>query len=69
MGCHSAYNLIFSPSKLVTQSHSKLEYACSFNTDMALPSPLPDTFDVAPFHRRHRPASAADFTSKALCRA
>lgn len=59
----------FSASKLVPQSHSKLEYACGFTADMALPSPLPDTFDVAPFHRRHRPASAADFTSKALRRA
>lgn len=63
------YYLIFSLSKLVTQSHSKLEYACSFNTDMVLPSPLADTFDVVPFHRRHRPAPTADLTSKALYRA
>lgn len=63
------YNLNFSPSKLVTQSHSKLEYACTFSTDIVLPSPLADTFDVVPFHRRHRPAPTADLTSEALYRA
>lgn len=63
------HDLSFLTAKLVAQSHSQVEYACSFHTDVPLPSPLADTFDVAPFHRCHHPAPTRDLTSKALFRA